>query len=70
MQSHSTLSRDIFRAHFAHSSPLLRSMIKLKSETSMSLSDPFQLQVLWGHNLQVLYSSMCLYVFKLGIVLY
>jgi len=44
-------------------------MIRLKSETSMSLSDPFQLQVLLGYNLWVLYPSMCLHVFKLGIVL-
>lgn len=32
-------------------------------------SDPFQLQVLLGHNSRVLYPTMCLYVFKLGIVL-
>lgn len=43
-------------------------MIKLKSETSMCLIDPFQLQVLLGHNLWFLYPSMCLHVFKLGIV--
>lgn len=66
----STLSTEVFRARFAQSLLILRSMIKLKSETSMCLSDPFLLQVLRGHNLWVLYPSMCLHVFKLGIVLY
>lgn len=35
----------------------------------MGLNDLFQLKVLLGRNLWVLYPSMCLYVFKLGIVL-